>query len=101
MRGDVGAAEAVRDLGSASYSRAADDKSALDDGTLAGINELLRQRLDCYDLLAGIRSLSLLQLQGLRHGQLRLRNDRLRKLLLLPTLPLFSTSSLAWSFTMP
>ena len=40
------AAEAVRDLGSASYSRAADDKSALDDGTLAGINELLRKRLE-------------------------------------------------------
>ena len=40
------AAEAVRDLGSASYSRAADDNSALDDGTLAGINELLRKRLE-------------------------------------------------------
>jgi hypothetical protein len=40
------AAEAVRDLGSAGYSRAADDNSALDDGTLAGINELLRKRLE-------------------------------------------------------
>ena len=42
------AAEAVRDLGSAGhdYRRAAEDRSALDDGALAEINELIRKRLD-------------------------------------------------------
>jgi hypothetical protein len=42
------AAEAVRDLGSAGhdYRRAAEDRSALDDGALTEINELIRKRLD-------------------------------------------------------